>query len=75
MQDTPKETYCTAKETYFHRKRDLFTQEKRPIYTTKEAYLHSKRDLVVQQKIKQTHLDLIINGAILHPFIEAYIHL
>ena len=34
------------KEPYFHGKRGLFEQQKRPSWTEKETYLHSKRDLL-----------------------------
>ena len=29
---------------------DLYTQQKRPVYTVKEPYIHSKRGLYTQQK-------------------------
>ena len=43
-------THMYAKEAYIHRKRGLYTQQKRHTYTEKEAYIHSKRGLYTQQK-------------------------
>jgi len=48
--DKAKEASYKAKEAYIHRKRGLYTQQKRPTYAAKEAYIHSKRGLYTKQK-------------------------